>query len=104
MWCSLYAHSTGQSSGSSKAKENLFIESIHQDVTKRKLDELRHFGFTVSQTGDRSGRVCSPCSNKARSSWGEFSFIKTSFQESEPNDERFWFKRMSASLMILRQG
>ena len=36
--------------------------------------------LTVSQTEDQSSRVCSPCSNKVRSTWAEFSVIKTSFQ------------------------
>ena len=43
-----------------------------------------------------ASRVCSPCSNKVRSTWAKFSFIKTSFQESEHNDDSFRFKRMSA--------
>ena len=50
-----------------------------------------------SQTEDQSHRVCSPCSNKVRSTQAEFSIIKTNFQESKHDDDSFQFKRMSAS-------
>ena len=76
---------------------------------------LRDHDFTVSQTEDQSSRVCSPCSNKVRSTGAEFYIIKTSFQESENDDDRFrrnvhissWFRgrqgnsmaEMSASLI-----
>ena len=55
-------------------------------------------GFTVSPTEDQSSRVCSLYSKKVRSTWAElFSVIKISFQESEHDDDRFRFKRMSTS-------
>ena len=56
--CCLYVDSTGQSSRSRKAtgsyRELFFvIESVRQNVTKRKLaDDLRDLDFTVSQTED----------------------------------------------------
>ena len=75
---------------------------------------LRDHDLTVSQTEDQLSRVCSPCSNKVRSTWAEFYIIKTSFQ-SEHDDDRFrrnvhissWFRgrqgnslaKMSASLI-----
>ena len=46
---------------------------------------------------DQSRRVCSPCSNKVRSTWAEFSIIKTNFQESKHDNDSFRFKRMSTS-------
>ena len=49
---------------------------------------LKDLDFTISQTEDQSSRVCSPCSNKVRSTRAEF-YIKTSFQESEHNDDSF---------------
>ena len=56
----------------------------------------KDLGFTVSPTEDQSSRVCSLYSKKVRSTWAElFSVIKTSFQESEHDDDRFRFKRMS---------
>ena len=66
----------------------------------RKLaDDLRDLSFTVSQTGDQSCSVCSPCSNQVRSTRAGFSFIKASFQDSENDDDSFRFlkNRMSAS-------
>ena len=85
----------GHSSRAHKATENLFIDSNCQGVTKRNLaDDLRGLGFTVSLTEDQSSRVCLPCSNKVRSTWAGFSFTKTSFQESEHDDNGFRLKRM----------
>ena len=79
--CFVYVNSTGQSFCSRKAKrESSFFESVCQGVTKRKLaDGLRDLDFTVSQTEDQSSRVCSPCSNKVKSTRAGFSFIKASF-------------------------
>ena len=58
----------------------------------------KDLGFTVSPTEDQSSRVCSLYSKKVRSTWAElFSVIKISFQESEHDDDRFRFKRMSTS-------
>ena len=59
----------------------ILIESVRDGVTKLKLADdfiLRDLNFTVSQTEDQSSRICSPCSNKVRSTWAEFSIIKTS--------------------------
>ena len=70
----------------------ILIESVRDGVTKRKLADdfiLRDLNFTVSQTEDQSSRVCSPCSNKVRSTWAEFCITKTSFQESEHDDDSF---------------
>ena len=73
-----------------KLTQNLFFESIHQGVTKRKLvDGLRDLGLTVSQAEDQSSRVCSPRSNQVRSTQAGFCFIKASFQEGEHNNDSF---------------
>ena len=50
---------------------------------------LRDLDFTISQTEDQSRRVCSPCSNKVRSTRAEFSVINTSFHEREYGDDGF---------------
>ena len=67
-------------------------------------DDLRDLGFTVLQmVNNQSSRVCSPCSNLVISLQAGFFFIKASFQESVHNDDSFR-NRMSAGLMVLRQG
>ena len=84
--CWLYVDSTGQSSRSLKATGNLFVEG----VTKQKLKMILVLPFRRQL--DQSSRVCSPCNNKVRSTYAGFSFIKTSFQESEHYDDSFRFK------------
>ena len=93
-------NSIGQSSRSRKATDNFFFESIRQGDTKRSVaDDLRDLGFTVSQTECYLSRVCSPCSNRVRSTRAGFRFFKASFQESEHDDDSFRFlkNRMFAS-------
>ena len=96
----------GHSSRAHKATENRLIYSDCQGVTKRNLaDDLRDLGFTVSLTEDQSSRVSLPCSNKVRSTWAGFSFTKTSFQESEYDDNGFRLKRMHTHhFTVPRQG
>ena len=70
-------NSTGQSSRSRRATENIFFfESVRQGVCRRNVaDDLRDLGFTVSQTEDQLSRIFWPCSNQVRSTRAGFSFF-----------------------------
>ena len=89
--CWLYVDSTGQSSRSLKATGNLFVKTSWRCYkTKVKNDLALVLPFRKQL--DQSSRLCSPCNNKVRSTCAGFSFIKTSFQESEHYDDSFRFK------------
>ena len=68
----------------------IFLLRLREGVTKQKLKMILVLPFRRQL--DQSSRVCSPCNNNVRSTYAGFSFIKTSFQESEHYDDSFRFK------------
>ena len=82
------------------------IEGVRDGITKWKLadDFFKRSWFYRFANRRSVSRVCSACSNKVRSTWVEFYITKTSFQESEHDDDSFRKNVHISSWFRCRQG
>ena len=88
--CFVYLNSTGHSSLSLKATENLFF--LECSSRRYKLaDDFRDLGFTVSQTEDQASRFCSHCSNQVRSTRAVFFLFKPAVKKASMTVIAFGF-------------